>query len=288
MPIELTEYRTYAIPIAQIWVDPEFNCRGQFTPESVAALAKSIKNGRLEYPVYVQPWDKNPGFTHRLIAGFRRLAACKLLHMAEIPAMLTDKSISEFEAHKLNYLENLERSDLNMLEEAQGIRKLFPLGESPGEIARELNRPRQWVYRRLGLLDLSHEVQLIFASGRLAQSDLDTVLAYRDNPEKAQKVAQELLEARRAGPQEVKNVRRQYHRGRKVKDCRRTKAEISEMIAYMFEVGVHPIATRVAAWCAGTISTADLRSDLRKIEKARQTREARKKVQGSVTPDSTI
>jgi ParB/RepB/Spo0J family partition protein len=263
--VALPEYNAYSVPIAQIWVDPEFNCRGQFTPDSITALAKSIRDGRLEYPIYVQPWDKNPGYCYRLIAGFRRLAACRMLHMVEMPAMITDRDMSEFEAHKLNLLENLERNDLNVLEEAQGIKRIFPLGESPGEIAKELNRPRQWVYRRLGLLDLPHGVQLMFASGRLAQSDLDTVLAYRDDPEKALDVAQKLLEARHEGPDKVKAMRRQFHRGRYVKDCRRTKAEIAAMIAYMFELGIDGLPTRVAAWCAGTLTTADLRNDLGKI-----------------------
>jgi ParB family chromosome partitioning protein len=185
--------------------------------------------------------------------------------MADIPAMITDRGLSEFEAHKLNLLENLERNDLNVLEEAQGIKKLFPLGQSPGDIAKELNRPRQWVYRRLGLLDLPYEVQLMFASGRLAQSDLDTVLAYRDDSEKALEIAKRLLGARLESPDQVKTVRRQLHRGRKVQDRRRTKAEIAEMIAYMFSLGIDGLPTRVAAWCAGTITTAELREDLGKI-----------------------
>lgn len=263
--IVLPEYNAYSVPITQIWVDPEFNCRGQFTPESITALAKSIRDGRLEYPIYVQPWNKNPGYCFRLIAGFRRLAACKMLHIAEVPAMITEQGISEFEAHKLNLLENLERNDLNVLEEAQGIKRIFPLGESPGEIARELNRPRQWVYRRLGLLDLPHEVQLMVASGRLVQSDLDTVLAYRNDSEKALDVAQKLLEARREGPDKIKATQRQFHRGRRVKDSRRTKAEIAEMIAYMFDLGIDGLPTRVAAWCAGSLTTVELRSDLGKI-----------------------
>jgi ParB/RepB/Spo0J family partition protein len=258
----LPEYNAYAIPMSQVWVDSEFNCRGRFTPQSVESLAKDIRDSGLQYPVIVQPWDNNPGHCYRLVAGFRRFEACRLLHMAEIPAMVTAKDISEFEAHKLNLIENLERQDLNILQEAEGIRKLFPLGETPGEIARELKRPRQWVYRRLGLLDLPHGVQLMFASGRLSQSDLDVVLAYREDSEAAQKAAVRLLEARRESPDETRKVRQQLRRGRKVADRRRRKAEIAEMIDRMFQMGLDGLPTRVAAWCAGTVTTEALLTDL--------------------------
>jgi len=260
--VELPEYTAYSIPAAEIWMDPDFNCRGRFMPESVSALAKDIQENGLNYPLIVQPWDKNPGFNYRLIAGFRRFAACHMLRMDEVPSMITEKNISEYEAHRLNLVENLERQDLNILEEARGIRKLFPLGETPGTIAKELNRPRQWVYRRLGLLDLPHEVQLMFASGRLAQRDLDTVLAYRNDQTAALAAAQRLLEARRESPEKSRVVQRQLQRGRHVADKRRTKAQIAAMIAKMFEGGIDGLPTRVAAWCAGTISTDALLKDI--------------------------
>jgi len=261
----LPEYTAYATPMSQVWIDPLFNCRGRFTPESVEALAKSIRDTGLQFPVIVQPWNENPGYCYRLVAGFRRFEACRLLHMGQIPAMVTESDLSEFEAHKLNLIENLERQDLNILEEAKGIKHLFPLSQSPGEIAKELKRPRQWVYRRLGLLDLPYEVQLMFASGRLAQSDLDSVLPYRDDSKDALTAAQRLLEARKVGPVEMQKARTLLRRGRRVSDSRRKKAEISEMIDLMFKMGLSGLPTRVAAWCAGTITTEKLIRDLKSV-----------------------
>jgi len=252
--------------MTEILVDPNFNCRGRFLPGSVTSLAEDIRDSGLQFPVIVQPWD-TPGHTHtfRLVAGFRRFAACQMLRMDEIPATITSRDISDFEAHKLNLVENLEREDLNILQEAEGIRKLFPRGETPGEIAKELKKPRQWVYRRLGLLDLPCGVQLMFASGRLTQSDLDTVLSYRVDPEAAQRVAQSLLTATLESPIQAKKVRKGLQRGRHVADSRRKKAEIAKMIDRMFSMGIDGLPTRVAAWCAGTISTEKLISDLEKM-----------------------
>jgi len=261
----LPEYTAYGIPMTRIFVDSNFNCRGRFLPDSIVSLAENIRDTGLQFPVIVQPWDKAERFDFRLVAGFRRFAACQALRMAEIPAMVAERDLTEFEAHKLNLVENLERQDLNILQEARGIRKLFPAGEATGEIARELKRPRQWVYRRLGLLDLPHDVQLMFASGRLAQSDLDTVLSYRAEPKAAQRAAQSLLTATLESPAKVKAVRRGLQRGRRVADSRRRKAEIAQMIDRMFSLGIDGLPTRVAAWCAGTISTEKLISDLEKV-----------------------
>jgi len=261
----LPEYTAYAVPMTHVFVDVDFNCRGRFLPDSIVSLAENIRDTGLQFPVIIQPWDKAEGFDFRLVAGFRRFAACKALQMGEIPAMVTERDISEFEAHKLNLVENLERQDLNILQEAAGIRKLFPAGETSGVIAKELKRPRQWVYRRLGLLDLPYDVQLMFASGRLSQSDLDTVLSYRIEPKAAQEAAQKLLTATLESPATVKTMRKKLQRGRKVMDGRRKKAEISEMIDRMFDLGIDGLPTRVAAWCAGTITTEKLVSDLESV-----------------------
>lgn len=250
--------------MADILVDAEFNCRGQFLPDSVSSLAQDIRDSGLQFPVIVQPWEEE-GFTFRLVAGFRRFAACGLLKMVEIPAMVTQQDISEFEAHKLNLMENLERQDLNILQEAHGIEKLFPTGETASGIARELKKPRQWVYRRLGLLDLPLAVQLMFASGRLKQSDLDTVLSYRADPEASQRAAQSLLAATLEGPAKAKIARQKLQLGRQVPDSRRRKAEIAAMICRMFDLGIDGLPTRVAAWCAGTVTTEKLLFELEKV-----------------------
>jgi ParB/RepB/Spo0J family partition protein len=255
------------MPVDQIWVDPDFNCRGRFTPESVQSLATDIQNSGLNYPLLVQPWEKEPPYTHRLVAGFRRFAACRRLRMLKVPVMITEHDISEFEAHKLNLMENLERRDLNILQEAQGIVKLFPNGATAVQIGRELNKTARWAHRRLGLLDLPHDVQLMFASGRLVQGDLDVLLPLREDPEAAQTAAHMILDARLESPNAGRKARERLRRGRFVADSRRTKSQIGRMIGTMFSMGVKGLPTRVAAWCAGTVTTDDFMVDLKRYVK---------------------
>lgn len=261
---ELSQYKTYAILVSDIWVDPKFNCRDTFLPDTVRKLADSIVADGLQYPVVVRPREPTDDLPHQyqLVAGFRRFAAFKLLKRVEIPAMVTDADISDFEAHKLNLLENLERKDLNILEEARGIRHIFPNGESDGVIAKELGRTPPWVHRRTALLELPIEVQYMIASERLVQNELDwliSLLRHHDE-EVILRKAQELLDAKRTG--KMRKFVRENRVGRTVPDTRRTKSQIADMISFMFSLGVSGLPTRVAAWCAGTISDEELKSDL--------------------------
>lgn len=273
----LSEYSAYAVPMDQIWVDPDFNCRDRFSPESVKTLADDIQEAGLTYPLLVQPWEKHPPYSFRLIAGFRRHAACRLLRLLKVPAMITERDLTEFEAHRLNFMENLERKDLNILEEAKGIRKLFPAGEAVGTIARELGKTRNWIHRRLRLLELPYDVQLMFASGRLAQNDLDVILPLRGIPEVARSFARQLLDARLESPQKVRKLRSKLRFGRHVADSRRTKAEIGKMIGRMFEMGIEGLPPRVAAWCAGGVTDEELLKDLTRYELPKRKKKAAKK-----------
>lgn len=260
---ELSQYRTFAIPTASIWVDPKFNCRDTFLPDAVKKLADSIAADGLQYPVIVRPLDAtaHPPHEYQLVAGFRRFAAFRLLKRDEIPAMVTEKEITDFEAHKLNLLENLERQDLNILEEARGIRHIFPNGENCTTIARELGRERPWVYRRVALLELPVEVQYMVASERLNQQELDLLLALKsEDDETIIKKARELLAAKKEG--RSKEFIRTNKRGKFVVDRRRTKGQIADMIAIMFSMGISGLPARVAAWCAGNITDEELKSDM--------------------------
>lgn len=277
----LSEYNTYAVPMDEIWIDPEFNCRDTFLPESVKTLADDIQASGLTYPVLIQPWGKNPPYRFRLIAGFRRHAACQMIRMVKIPAMVTEKDITEFEAHKLNFMENLERRDLNLLEEARGIAKLFPSGETTAGIARELGKTQTWVRRRIGALYLPLDIQLMLASGRLLQGDLDTLIPMKDDPEAARKAAHAILDARLESPNKARRVRETFRKGRYVTDKRRTKGQISKMIYRMFNLGINGFPTRVAAWCAGGVVDEELIDEMAVYaEKSAKLEESEENVSG--------
>ena len=128
--------------MAAIYYDAAFNCRGEFTLQSVKELADSIAQaGRLICPVAVQPWTNEPGFEYRLIVGHRRFrAVTEFLKWTEIPAYICE-GLSDHDARMLNLVENLQRKSLNILEEARAIQNLYPKGSSVREAATELKQP---------------------------------------------------------------------------------------------------------------------------------------------------
>lgn len=258
----LEQYDVFSLPVSEVFYDADFNCRGQFTLASVEELAQSIDELGLQFPTVVQPVEEvegfeRDGFRWRLIAGHRRFrAVTTFLKWTEIPATVWS-GLNDRQARMFNFTENLERQDLNVLEEAQALARLFPEGASLREAARELKRHTRWVQARFRLLKLPEEVQIKVAAGTLSLVDME-VLSQFDSPEDQIKAAAEIAKAKRHGrkPSEGRT-------GRKFR-YRKTKAQINRMIAKLMEHGIDGLTTRALAWAAGSISDDEFEEDIRR------------------------
>ena len=133
-------------------------------------LAASIRDHTLQIPVTVQPWNKN-GFAYRLLAGHRRFVAYQILQQPMIPAYVR-RDLDEHGARLLNFMENLTRKDLNPLEEAQALGRLYPNGIPLRAAAKELNQSTDWIHNRFRLLKLPEEIQQAIAAGLLRIHDV--------------------------------------------------------------------------------------------------------------------
>jgi len=258
----LEQYDVFSLPVSEVYYDADFNCRGAFTPQSVEELAQSIDELGLQFPVVVQPVEEVQDFEQevyrwRLIAGHRRFrAVTTLLKWTEIPATVWS-GLNDRQARMFNFTENLERQDLNVLEEAQALGRLFPEGASLREAARELKRHTRWVHVRFRLLKLPEEVQIKVAAGTLSLADIE-VLNQFNSPEDQIKAAAEIAKAKRCGrhPSETKL-------GRSIPCRRKTKAQINRMIAKLMEHGLDGLTTRALAWATGSISDDEFEEDIR-------------------------
>ena len=256
----LEQYQAYSIPVAAIYYDADFNCRGEFTLQSVKELADSIAEaGRLICPVAVQPWTEAKGFQYRLIVGHRRFkAVTTFLRWTEIPAYICE-GLSDHDARMLNFVENLQRKSLNILEEARAIQNLYPNGVSLRQAAKELKQATHWVHIRLRLLEMPEEVQQKAAAGLLSAVSLERI-AGAEGPDDQIRMARDIAEARERGKGKflpgLSNACKRRFR------YRRTKAEITRMIARMFDAGITGLAPRVAAWCAGSVTDEDLIAEI--------------------------
>lgn len=149
-----TAGRVLLLPIGQVEPSP-YQAREEFDQQEIAQLAQSILQNGLLQPVTVR--RLGPG-RYQLVAGERRLRACKLAGLPELPAILCD--YEEAQTAALGLLENLQRQALNPFEQAKGIRELIALwGCTQEEAARRLGMAQPTLNNKLRLLSLSREEQ---------------------------------------------------------------------------------------------------------------------------------
>lgn len=168
--------------------------RKTFRPEELAELTDSIKQNGILQPLLVR--KKESGY--EIVAGERRYQAAKAAGLSEVPVVI--REISDDEVFKLALIENLQRSDLSPLEEAQGYRQLIKeKGLTQEELAKILSKSRSAITNTLRLLDLPEEVQGLVEEGKLTAGHARAILAVPSEEGRiqlAQKVVEERLSVR--------------------------------------------------------------------------------------------
>lgn len=150
--------------------------RRHFSPTELEDLMASIKEHGILQPLLVQETTRG---AFELIAGERRFRAAKMLGLHEVPVVV--RSVNEQEKLELALIENIQRQDLNAIEEAQAYRALideFCLTQD--EVARRVGKSRSAVANTLRLLELSVEIQQALLEGKLSKSHGRTLLAEND------------------------------------------------------------------------------------------------------------
>lgn len=151
--------------------------RRDFDPQSMAALADSIRHHGLIHPIVVEP-DADG---YRLVAGERRLRAARQAGVAAIPAILRPASESGRHALELALTENLQREDLNPMEEATAYARLADaFGLSHEAIALRVGRTRPTVTNAIRLLQLPAHLQEAVASRALTPGHARVLLSLGD------------------------------------------------------------------------------------------------------------
>ncbi|MDR2123977.1 MAG: ParB/RepB/Spo0J family partition protein [Desulfovibrio sp.] len=153
--------------------------RRRFTPESLEELAASIRSQGLLQPLLVRPLGAAKPGKYEIVAGERRWRACKAAGLTEIPAVI--RSMTEQETLVAALIENLQREDLNPLEEALGLLALkdeFSLSQE--EIALKLGKSRSAVANSLRLLTLPENMRSLLADGALSAGHARALLGIDD------------------------------------------------------------------------------------------------------------
>ncbi|MCQ2432182.1 MAG: ParB/RepB/Spo0J family partition protein [Clostridia bacterium] len=147
--------------------------RKHFDPEALAQLADSIARHGLLQPIAVRETDS--GF-YQIIAGERRWRAAKMAGLIEIPAIQYD--MDDRKAAELALIENLQREDLNPIEEALAFRSLIrDYGMTQEETAQQIGKSRSAVANSMRLLELPDAVVQMVADGRISAGHARAVMS---------------------------------------------------------------------------------------------------------------
>ena len=168
--------------------------RKRFDEAELAELSDSIKQNGILQPLLV----REKGDHYEIVAGERRFQAAKLAQLEEVPVVI--KAISDEEVFKLALIENLQRSDLSPIEEAQGYKQLIKQENlTQDDLAKVLSKSRSAITNTLRLLDLPTEVQTLMAEGRISAGHARAILSVSGKEGRiklAQKVIEENLSVR--------------------------------------------------------------------------------------------
>ena len=162
--------------------------RQDFEPVALEELAQSIRENGIITPITL----RKTGDTYQIIAGERRWRASRLAGLTEIPAIVLD--VDENTAYALALIENLQREDLNPMEEAEGYRRLTQeLGLTQEQAALRVGRSRPAVANALRLLSLPKSVEALLRDKQLSAGHARALLPL-EREEVMLKAAQTILE----------------------------------------------------------------------------------------------
>jgi ParB family transcriptional regulator, chromosome partitioning protein len=149
--------------------------RREFDPDSLRELADSIAAQGIIQPVVVRPVEND---RYELIAGERRWRAAQQAGLDEIPVVI--KEVTEEAAMAMGLIENIQREDLNPLEEAHALnRLLIEFGLTHQEVAKAVGKSRTTVTNLLRLLELNEDVKTLVETGRLEMGHARTRLGLK-------------------------------------------------------------------------------------------------------------
>lgn len=170
--------------------------RQDFDESSLSSLSASIKKDGLIQPVVVR--QKKGSSSYELVTGERRWRAAKMAGLVTIPAIVLD--YDDRGMAEMALVENLQRKDLNPVEEGMAYRKLMDTyGLTQEEVSEKVGRSRPYIANMLRLLDLPEEVQDLLSSEKLTAGQARPLLGLGSDAEKislARRIVKEGLSAR--------------------------------------------------------------------------------------------
>lgn len=224
------------VPIELIRANPQ-NPRRHFNDAELADLSNSIKEHGIVQPILVRPIKNEDlgGARYEIIAGERRWRASQRAGLHAIPVVIRD--VDDRHALELAIIENVQRADLNAIEEAMGYQQLInDYDYSQAELGKVLSLSRSHVANTLRLLKLPEEVMTLVAEGKLSAGHARTLVNATGAAFLAGKIIREGLSVRQAeqlaqNPEEARE-KSATTRAPKNADIAAVEARLEEMLGF--------------------------------------------------------
>jgi ParB family chromosome partitioning protein len=225
------------VPLAAL-KSGRFNPRRNFSEVQLEELAVSIREKGLVQPLVVRPVRPSSGEveTYEIVAGERRWRAAQLANLHEVPVVV--RALSDQEAVEIAIIENVQREDLNAIEEGEGYKLLMDgHGYTQEDLAKVIGKSRSHLANTLRLLRLPDAVQELVRSGELSAGHARALIGRADAALLAARIVKEGLtvrdiEALTKGPGPDKPKRQMS----KDADTKAAEAELSEALGLAVEI----------------------------------------------------
>tara|TARA_B100000029_G_scaffold75514_2_gene67220 strand:- start:744 stop:1589 length:846 start_codon:yes stop_codon:yes gene_type:complete len=186
---------TSKIPIKDI-IRNKFQPRKHFDKDSLQELTDSIKSQGVIQPIVVRPNKTSEG-KYEIIAGERRWLASQNAGLHEVPVVILN--VDDVKSLEFAIVENVQRQDLNPIEEAQGYQKLInDFSYNQEKLSQFIGKSRSYIANSLRLLSLPEDILLMVQDGRLSAGHARSLIGLNNAVEVAKKIVQKKLSVRQS------------------------------------------------------------------------------------------
>jgi ParB family transcriptional regulator, chromosome partitioning protein len=221
-----------SVPLAAL-KPGRFNPRRNFAEGQLEELAASIRERGLVQPLVVRP---SLGDTYEIVAGERRWRAAQLANLHDVPVVI--RALSDQEAIEIAIIENVQREDLNAIEEGEGYRLLMDgHGYTQEDLAKVIGKSRSHLANTLRLLKLPDSVQDLVRSGELSAGHARALIGRADAEALAARIVKDGLSVR-----EVEALTQEHppakpkHKKSKDADTRAAESELHDALGLDVEI----------------------------------------------------
>ncbi len=221
------------------WLHPNpLQPRKNFGAEELGELANSIREKGVLQPILVRPTARGPEI-FEIVAGERRWRAAQLAHLHDVPVVV--RELSDAESLELAIIENVQRADLNAMEEANAYQELIDRFDYTQErLAQEMGKSRSHIANSVRLLKLPAAVQVLVREGKLSAGHARTLIGAANAEARAKEIIAKFLTVRQAEQRSEKKPRSPPSQSSA--DVRALESSLSDLLGLKVEI-IHKALT---------------------------------------------